>query len=122
MADDVNGLSKTLSNLGTLAQRDEDYPEARRYYAESLQVWRALRHRLNTAIALNNLGDVAALEGDSLKAIILLLHAERIFQELKSPYAAEPAHLLGELREKIGADEYDRLRGDAEGRAWEDVV
>jgi non-specific serine/threonine protein kinase len=119
---DLRGQATTLGNLGALAQVERDYAGARSFYEESLHAWRTLRDPLGIAVALHNLGELAVSEHDAPRAVVLFVHAERMFHDLSSPYSAESANALEQLREHVGAEEYATLRRRAELTAWEDVL
>jgi len=119
---DSRGLAMTLSNLGTIANASGDYAEARRLYLESLSLLRRLRQPANIAVMLNNIADIEMHEKQYEKAILFFIHAERIFTDLKSPYAKEASHSLAALEEELGKEEYTRLHDAAARKAWEDAL
>jgi len=121
-AGDARGEAITLLNLAQLARKSADHKCARQLYEQSLQLFRTLRQPFYIAATLNNLGNLDAADGALSRALPLLVHAERIFHDLGSPYAAEPARALEELRQSLGAAAYAELRRQAEGVAWEDVT
>lgn len=121
-AGDARGGAETLSNLGALAQRIGSDLEARRLYRNSLALYRVIGDRHGIAVTLNNLGEVADLAGEVETAIVLFVHAERIFRDLQSAFAAAPAESLQRLAEDLGAARFAALREAAEQTAWEEVV
>jgi predicted ATPase len=61
---DTAGLARVLADLGFLAWRRCEYPEAKRLSLESLELSRALGDKGLIALALSNLGWTALYEGD----------------------------------------------------------
>jgi hypothetical protein len=51
-----------------------------------------------------------------------LLHAERLFRDLRSVYATESAAALQRLAAPLGAERWEQLRATAEQTPWEEVV
>jgi hypothetical protein len=75
----------------------------RRLYQESLALCRELRNDQGVAVMLNNLGELAEVEGDVPTAVGLLVHAERIFRDARSAHVAVPAASLDRLAQQLGA-------------------
>jgi tetratricopeptide (TPR) repeat protein len=113
-AGDTRGAAETSGNLGAIAYKQGDVAEARRLYAESLSHDRALGDRQGIALMLHNLGEIAEQDGDTDRAVLLFVHAERIFRDLQSPFAAAPAEALDRLAAAMGADTFAAARHAAE--------
>jgi tetratricopeptide (TPR) repeat protein len=90
-AGDRRGVAAALNNLGNLAFARQDWAEAERTFAETLENERALRHPFGVARALNNLGEVAEERGEYPRAARLYIAAEHLFREVKHGLR----HLLG---------------------------
>lgn len=99
-AGDRRGVAAALNNLGNLAFARQDWAEAQRAFAETLEHERALRHPFGVARALNNLGEVAEERGEYNKAIRLYAAAEHLFREVKHDYATYSAERFAALSAK----------------------
>jgi len=104
-AGDWRGVAAALNNLGNLAFARQDWAEAERAFAETLEHERALRHPFGVARALNNLGEVAEERGEYPKATRLYVAAEHLFREVKHDYAVYSADRLSALSGKAGLTE-----------------
>ena len=71
-ADDLLGGLPILGDLGLVAYHEGDYDSAERILQESLVLYREHGLKDRVAGALNTLGDLARLAGDSKRAVILL--------------------------------------------------
>lgn len=91
---DLRGLAETSNNLGVLAQERNSLDEAAEHYTAALVGENTLRHSFGMARALHNLGEVAHLRGDNPLACRLAAAAERLFEQVGSPYLSESAELL----------------------------
>ncbi len=105
-----------------LAHGAGDHITARRFYHESLAIYRALRYPYGIAVTLNNLGELAELNGDLQTAIALFIHAQRLLHDLHSVDERIPAEHLQRLAEQTGAERFADLRRAAEQRTWEEMV
>jgi predicted ATPase/class 3 adenylate cyclase len=120
---DLRDEAVALGDLGALAQEHEhDCAEARRLYQQSLALRHALRDRWGVAVMLNNLGELAEIDGDVETAIALFTHAERLFRDLHSAFAAVPAEALQRLAERIGTERSEELRVAARRLTWEEAI
>ncbi len=69
--DDASGMAATLNKLAIVESELSNFPEAARYYEESLKLWRQLGNERNAFIVLDNLGALSLDAGDSLSAYSL---------------------------------------------------
>ncbi len=67
--DSEHGQANAFNILGEIAQRLDDYPEARRCFAECLQLNQKIGRERNVAGALNNMANVKRKEGDLAGAL-----------------------------------------------------
>lgn len=121
-AGDARGEAETLGNLGVLAQKDGNIHQALNYYRKSLDLRRQLQDPHGIAIMLYNLAELAEMEESFERSMVLFIHADRIFEELRSAYAGAPARALVSIREKLGEAKYSELYNQASKAAWEDKV
>jgi tetratricopeptide (TPR) repeat protein len=119
---DVRGEAETLGNLGALEFRAGDHEEARRVNLQSLDLRKSLRDRLGIALTLYNLGELAEVSGDQTTAIGLYAHADLIFCDLGSAYAAASREALDALRVKVGDDVFEQTRSSAVAKSWESIL
>jgi tetratricopeptide (TPR) repeat protein len=122
IAGDTRGEAETLGNLGALAQLRGDLAEARRLYQESLTLRRRLGDRHGIALILNNLAELAEMEGDLAMAVVLFVHAERLFHDLRPVHVSIPAGALQRLADLLGTERWTELRVVAEGTRLEEIV
>lgn len=126
LAGDERGQAVTLGNLGVLAADSDDLEEAQKFYAQSLEIRRKLDEPFGIALMLHNLGDIALKRGQNERALVLLLHAERLFQQVKSPFAAESRSTLDTLHqtlnEKLSREQAESLLATAKTQSWEEHV
>jgi tetratricopeptide (TPR) repeat protein len=113
-AGDVRGAAETLGNLGVAAYKQGQFAEARRLYEESLRLSQSAGDSQGIALMCHNLGEIAEQDGDAPGAVRLFFHAERIFRELQSAYAAAPTEALARLSEAVGAEAFTQARRAAE--------
>lgn len=118
---DARGEAETLGNLGALVHIEGDLATARGLYLQSLELRRVLRDRMGIALMLYNLGEVAEQEADFPRAIILFVHAGRIFRELGSAYASAPVEALSRVQAQLG-EAYRPLLAEAGQTSWEEMV
>jgi tetratricopeptide (TPR) repeat protein len=120
-AGDARGAAETSGNLGVIAYKQGDYAEARRLYEESLRLYLSLGDQQGIALMCHNLGEIAEEAGERQDAVCLFFHAERIFGELQSAYAAAPAEALARLTGAMGADAFALARREAEQSRIESI-
>ncbi len=79
---DTWGIAYSVSNLGTLAYMQEDYPAARSLFLEGLALARELGNKRAVAISLNNLGNLTYMQEDYPAARSLFMESLQIRREL----------------------------------------
>jgi CHAT domain-containing protein/Tfp pilus assembly protein PilF len=84
-AGDPETVAQARMNIGQVYAAQEQYDEAARYFAESLQWSRAAGHRLTEARCLNLLGEVARARQDLTQALKLTEQAVQLARALESP-------------------------------------
>lgn len=83
--------ARALCGAGVLAFSQDDYPQAREYFAESLALQRVIGDNARIAQSLTNLGLVAYWQGDYLQAVALLDEALGLFQQIQDTYGIASA-------------------------------
>jgi ATP/maltotriose-dependent transcriptional regulator MalT len=113
-----------LNNLGVLAQGQGELDEAWRFYAEAAEYEQEQWHTFGVARALSNLGEVAEAKGNLEQAARLFAAAERLFEQVKSPYTSYVADLLASVVGKLGDGEsvLDSMRREAKSKSPEELV
>lgn len=120
---DRRGLAETLTNLGILAFRKQEWEAAWRFYAEALENECALHHHFGVGRALANLGEVAIEQGDRNRAGRLLAAAERLLNEMKSQEAAFASDLLSRIAASgFGEESVQSLRISVRDQRSPDLV
>ncbi len=100
--DDRVNIAYSLLNLGNHVLGSSP-SEAREYYSECLSYWRECGHRKGVAVALNNLGEAARLEGDLSSARSLYEQSLAIYRELGDlPGVAMALGNLGDVARRQG--------------------
>ena len=105
------------TNLGWIAEMDQELDEARNWYEESRQIWEDVGDEHGVARSAADLGRVARRQNDPARAADLLEHALQTFHRLGDPRMA--AACLVELgavaAQRRRRDLAARLLGAAEG-------
>ncbi|HMA34200.1 MAG TPA: tetratricopeptide repeat protein, partial [Chloroflexia bacterium] len=102
--------AKALNGAGSLARMQGDYPAARAFHEECLQVRRALGDRPGVAASLHNLGLLAQEQGDYPTAQRLLEESLADWRALGDSWGiASPLAVLGSIAAALG--DYPRARG-----------
>ena len=107
------------NNLGNATRGLGDYDAARRHYADSLRAYRAYDDRWALAFLLEDIGILAALDGDARSALELLGAADALREAIGAPRAPS---LEEEIREQMAPavatlSEHDRLACRERGRS-----
>lgn len=101
--------ASAMSALGLMTYMHGDFPEARRYYGESLSLSKQTGDRLRTARALNNLGMTATQQMDLIAARDYYEEALALAEELGQPQGVTRIlNNLGVVAHKQG--DYDGAR------------
>ena len=126
---DRSGIAASLNALG-IGDRDVgDYEAAQSHLEGSLECWRTLHNKVETARCLHNLANVAKLRGNFFRARVALREATAIFEEVGDRSGAawcisqqgDIAREKGELEDaaehyRLALDSF-REAGDRWGRA-----
>ncbi len=88
--------AKALCGAGVLAFSQDDYYQAREYFAESLRLQRLVGDKERVAQVLTNLGLVAYWQGKYRDAVSLLEEALGLFRQIQDKYGmASALHYMG---------------------------
>lgn len=105
---DKAGISASYHQLGNLASGRGAYDEAEGYYKKSLIIKKEIGDIVGTAISKGMLGALY-IQGNRLDdSLPLLLDAFHIFFNLKHPQVRSVIPLLLSLRDKMGAEEFEK--------------
>ncbi|MGH8103175.1 MAG: tetratricopeptide repeat protein [bacterium] len=89
-----------------MAHEHGDYEAARRYYEESITLFRDLGNKAGIAMSLNNLGEVALKQGDLSQARSFLKEATEICRDIGDKLrAAESLEAFAYLNQAEGKSE-----------------
>ncbi len=112
------GEGWTLSNLGKTYYAHGQLGEARTYLDRALRMRREVDRR-GAGRTLNNLGEVYASMGqrERARALAALLLAQRLLDELQSPYRYSAQEGLDALRQELGEKQFAELRTKVGPRA-----
>jgi len=102
--------SRLAHNLGVAYQAQGDYPAARRYYQQSLEIKQALGDRAGVAKSVAALGLLSVLEGQPDDGFALMEQAASLFEQIGSAEGKVFRGLVGQLREMLQAIGVDGLR------------
>jgi len=103
----VPGIVRAGNSLGVIAMDSGDYPEARRWFDRTLELTRSTRNVVAESMVLLNLGYLATLERDYMRAIAVHEDVERLSAPTQNlgNMAANYMNWAGAL---IGAGQLDR--------------
>jgi predicted ATPase/DNA-binding SARP family transcriptional activator len=121
---DRRGMAETLTNLGVLAYYRGDRDAAGEFYREAMEHEVALRHTFGVGRSLFNLGEVALEGGQPGRAVKMLIGAERLLREVRSPYADASANLitLAANQAGVGSEEREQIQGDTADLSLSELV
>jgi len=111
---DEDCIARTYSQLSELAQKDGNLPEARTLNKMSLNIFRTLRDKHGIALSLGQLGIIEMAEGNYVGAIRMWTRAYGPLDELRSPDKNIIRRHFIQLREKLGAEEFENVCRKAE--------
>jgi len=77
------------------------------------------------AVSLGQLGKLAETEGDSVQAVLFLVVAARLYEEMEatdSTEMVEVQEVLKGIQEKISTEEFERIKQQAETMSDDEVV
>jgi len=97
---DKRGLAQTLHQMGNLAYVTGDLGEARRLYSESLKIKQELGDKRGEASTLAQFSLLEEKECHLSRALELIVQAEALFLELRSPVAAQAQRVRERLEKK----------------------
>ncbi|MBC8231535.1 tetratricopeptide repeat protein [bacterium] len=119
------GIAYALNNLGDIAVHQEIYDEAKQLYTESLQMSRELGDKRSIAASIHQIGKLVEAEGDSAQAALFILHANKLYEEMKaasSKDAMEVQEALAVIQKEIGTEQFEIIKQQAETMSVEKVI
>ena len=114
---DRRGAGRTLNNLGAVYASMGQRERARECYEEALSINRAMGDREGEGKTLRNFGRLYLAERNYSIALAALLLAQRLLDELQSPYRYGAQEGLDALRQEIGEKQFAELRTKVELQA-----
>jgi len=114
---DRRGAGRTLNNLGEVYASMGQRERARECYEEALSINRAMGDREGEGKTLRNFGRLYLAERNYSIALAALLLAQRLLDELQSPYRYSAQEGLDALRQELGEKQFAELRTKVGPRA-----
>jgi tetratricopeptide (TPR) repeat protein len=114
---DRRGAGRTLNNLGAVYASMGQGEQARACYEGALSINRAMGDREGEGKTLRNFGRLYLAERNYSIALAALLLAQRLLDELQSPYRYSAQEGLDALRQEIGEKQFADLRTKVEPQA-----
>ena len=102
-------VAQAQHQLGTIAQDQGEYEEARRLYGEVLSIFERLGDQSGRASTLHQLGLLAYQQHDYQAALQYTVHALTIFERLHSPSRDIALSELSKLKTELGESEFTLL-------------
>jgi tetratricopeptide (TPR) repeat protein len=78
-------IGNALNNLGNVARAQGSFDEARTLYAESLEIYRVVGDKYALAYLFEDMGCLAAQQGESQRALRLVGAASSLREEIGGP-------------------------------------
>ena len=122
---DKSGIASSLSNLGNIALNQGAYEEARQLYNESLQIRIEIGNKQGIAESIHYFGKLVQAEGDSEQAVLFLLHAVRLYDEMQATNSAEAVEVqevLAEIQKETDAEQFKTMKQQADTMSLELVI
>jgi len=110
-------IAALLTNLGIIACQKGAYSESKQLFTESLKIKRELGDKWNIAESLHQFGKLAEAEGKLTQAVMFLLSAARLFEEIQatnSVEAGEVAEALVGIQKEIGSEQFEKIKQRAD--------
>src|SRR2546421_636521 len=114
---DRRGAGRTLNNLGEVYASMGQRERARECYEEALSINRAMGDREGEGKTLRNFGRLYLAERNYSIALAALLLAQRLLDELQSPYRYSVQEGLDALRQELGEKQFAEQRTKVELQA-----
>ena len=116
---DKRGIAQVLTNLSALALEQEKSDEAWTACLEALGCERELHHAFGVGRTLSNLGEIAEMKNQPLRAQRLYSGAQCLFNQVGSPYEEYVSDLLARLQ---GKAEVEWSLSDLRDKNLDDLV
>ncbi len=123
--EDKRGVAGSLHNLGVIAVQQGAYKQARQFHTESLKIQRELGDKRGIAESFYQFGKLADAEENSAQAVLFILVTARLHEEMKSANSAEAKEIgetLAGIQKEMSAEQFGRLKGQAEAMSVDAVV
>ncbi len=118
---DRRGEGNTLGNLGNAYSDLGQVDKAIQLYEKALAIAEEIGDRRGEGALLNNLGDALEHDKKYKEALVCYLLAKDICTQIKDPELKTTESNLVNLKEKLGADEFEKLAAEVAPRAEEIV-
>jgi tetratricopeptide (TPR) repeat protein len=105
-----------LHNMGLLLQNNQNYQQAMQYYQQSLKLAQSLQDRENVGMILTNMGMLLFEQGHMQESLALFISALQVRQSVHDRTIGTLVLFLQTLEQKIGPEEFARLRQEALSR------
>ncbi|MBC8229179.1 tetratricopeptide repeat protein [bacterium] len=118
-------ISALLNNLGIIACQQGAYDEARQILTESLKIKRELGDKSGIAESFYQFGKLAKAEGESAQAVLFLLAAARLYDEMQatnSTEAGEVDEALASIQKEMGLEQFEKVKKRADAMSNDEIV
>ncbi len=116
---DAHLESVVLHNLGLLYQNEQNYQQALQYYQQSLKLAQSLQERADIGMILTNMGMMLFEQGHLQESLTLLFSSLQLRQSVQDRTIGSLMLFLQALEQKMGPEEFARLRQEALSRQEE---
>jgi tetratricopeptide (TPR) repeat protein len=110
---DAHLESILLHNLGLLHQNQQDYQQAFQYYQQSLKLAQRLQDHEKLGMILTNMGMLLYEQGNLQESLALFFTALKLRYSVQDRTIGTLVQFLQTLEQKIGPEEFARLRQEA---------
>lgn len=109
---DQRGIANAFQEMGMIAQEEHNYREALRLHRESLKIRQELGDKSGIALSMAAIGNLAYEHHEFKEALYYLMRALILFEELQSPNQDAIMKSIGQIRQRIGAEQFNSWLGE----------
>jgi len=118
-------IAESLNNLGEVAWAQGVYDEARQYTSEGLRSFREVGDKRGMAESLYQFGKLAKVDGDPVQAVLFLIAAIRLHEEMASMDSTEAEAIqetLAEIQGEISPERFEGIKQQVETMSVDEVI
>ncbi|MCC7430996.1 tetratricopeptide repeat protein [bacterium] len=102
-------LAYTFYNIGTVLVKQNDFTKASENFNLALKLHTETQDGQGVALALGQIGNLYKIQKDNKNALVNLISAFQIFQQIGSPNVSFAQKLIDEIGNEIGKVEFEKL-------------